>query len=182
MLHVTLRCSTCTESEPYQKDVFKDLRGTVHLAQDDNHLVVDELLELSQVARHVHFQLGSDLRVTVKTRRNVSKKTRKLKAPEGLNGKCSTSLEVTFSRSFCIMISLRRVLICRSVSSLSVGLQKNGGNKPPSLLPLRANAAEVLNGDTYASEKSRGESARCDCTSCMAFHSLMRTWSEETRL
>lgn len=33
-----------------------------------------------------------------------------------------TSLEVTFSKSFCIMISLRRVLISRSVLSRSVGL------------------------------------------------------------
>lgn len=39
-----------------------------------------------------------------------------------------------------------------------------------------------LNRDTYTSENSTGESARCDCTSCMAFHSLMRTWSEETLL
>lgn len=36
-----------------------------------------------------------------------------------------TSLQVTFSRSFCIMISFKLVLICRSVSSLSVGLQNH---------------------------------------------------------
>lgn len=80
------------------------------------------------------------------------------------------------------MISLRRVLICRSVSSLSVGLQKNHENKTFVTLFIEANAAEELNWDTHTSEKSRGESARCDCTSCMAFHSLMRTWSEETLL
>lgn len=43
--------------------MFKDLCGTVHLAQNDNHFIVDELLELSQVACHVHFQLGTDLQV-----------------------------------------------------------------------------------------------------------------------
>lgn len=53
----------CSEST-YQEDVIKDLRRTVHLAQDDNHLIVDELLELSQVACHVHFQLCSDLKNT----------------------------------------------------------------------------------------------------------------------
>lgn len=41
--------------------MFKDLRRTVHLTQDDDHLFVNEALELSQVARHVHLQLGSDL-------------------------------------------------------------------------------------------------------------------------
>lgn len=45
----------------YQKDVIKDLCRTVHLAQNDNHLVVDELFELSQIACHVHFQLCADL-------------------------------------------------------------------------------------------------------------------------
>ena len=40
----------------------KDLGGTVHLAQDDDHLVVDELLELPQVAPHLHLQLGADLK------------------------------------------------------------------------------------------------------------------------
>lgn len=53
--------SRCSEST-YQEDVIKDLRRTVHLAQNDNHLIVDELLKLSQVACHVHFQLCSDLR------------------------------------------------------------------------------------------------------------------------
>lgn len=41
--------------------MLKDLRCTVHLAQNHNHFFVDELLELAKVARHVHFQLGSDL-------------------------------------------------------------------------------------------------------------------------
>lgn len=82
MLHVTLRCPTWKESDPYQKDVFKDLRRTVHLAQDDNHLIVYELLELSQVAGHVHFQLSSDLCVTAKIFQKKKKNTRKLQAPE----------------------------------------------------------------------------------------------------
>lgn len=55
-------------SSTYQEDVIKDLRRTVHLAQDDNHLIVDELLELSEVARHVHFQRCSDLRNVVRRR------------------------------------------------------------------------------------------------------------------
>lgn len=46
----------------YQEDVFKDLCRTVHLAQNENHLIVYELFELSQVACHVHFQLSSNLR------------------------------------------------------------------------------------------------------------------------
>lgn len=36
--------------------------------------------------------------------------------------KSLTSLQVTFSRSFCIMISLSLILISFSVRSLSVGL------------------------------------------------------------
>ena len=40
----------------------KDLSGAVHLAQDDDHLVVDELLELSEVTGHLHLQLCADLR------------------------------------------------------------------------------------------------------------------------
>ncbi|TNN67296.1 hypothetical protein EYF80_022403 [Liparis tanakae] len=32
----------------YQEDVFKDLRRTVHLAQNEDHLIVYELFELSQ--------------------------------------------------------------------------------------------------------------------------------------
>lgn len=46
----------------YQKDVVKDFRGTVHLSQDDDHLVVDELLKLPQITDHLHLQLCSDLR------------------------------------------------------------------------------------------------------------------------
>lgn len=45
--------------------MFKDLCGTVHLTQDDNHLFVNEALELPQVACHVHFQLCPDLRDTM---------------------------------------------------------------------------------------------------------------------
>ena len=45
----------------HQVDVFKDFRGAVHLSQDDDHLVVDELLKLPQVTHHLHLQLCSDL-------------------------------------------------------------------------------------------------------------------------
>lgn len=55
----------------YQEHVVKDLRRTVHLAQNDNHLIVDELLELSQIACHVHFQLCSDLKNTSRTERDT---------------------------------------------------------------------------------------------------------------
>lgn len=41
--------------------MLEDFRGAVHLSQDDDHLVVYELLELPQVADHLHLQLGSDL-------------------------------------------------------------------------------------------------------------------------
>ncbi len=40
----------------------KDLRGAVHLAQDNNHLIIDELLELPQVANHLHLQLCANLK------------------------------------------------------------------------------------------------------------------------
>lgn len=127
--------------------------------------------------------ISSSVRICA-SQRNTQKRSKawKLKPPECLIWNSSTSLQVTFSRSFCIMISLRRVLICRSVSSLSVGLWKNQENKTSIPILIEAPAAEELNWDTHTSEKSRGESARCDCTSCMAFHSLMRTWSEETLL
>ena len=36
---------------------------------------------------------------------------------------CPTSLEVTFSRSFCIMISFKLFLMSLSVRSISVGLE-----------------------------------------------------------
>lgn len=132
------RCSDAT----YQEDVVKDFRRTVHLAQNGNHLIVDELLKLSQVARHVHFQLCSYLHNTSsqRTDQHTDKilKQQKLKWQPFLFGRdpscckntnfsheciCSehlqiqhltrslTSLQVTFSRSFCIMISLKLVLI-----------------------------------------------------------------------
>lgn len=53
--------NSCALESTHQKDMFEDLRRTVHLAQDDDHLFVDEALELPQVARHVHLQLCSDL-------------------------------------------------------------------------------------------------------------------------
>lgn len=49
--------------------MIKDLCRTVHLAQNDYHLIVDELLKLSQVTRHVHLQLCSDLRRTQSRKR-----------------------------------------------------------------------------------------------------------------
>lgn len=58
---VAVNINYCAVEYTYQKDMFKDLRRTVHLTQDDNHLFVNEALELSQVARHVHLQLCSDL-------------------------------------------------------------------------------------------------------------------------
>lgn len=48
--------------------MFKDLCGTVHLTQDDNHFFVNEALELPQVACHVHLQLCPDLRDIVSQR------------------------------------------------------------------------------------------------------------------
>jgi hypothetical protein len=39
----------------------KDEGGLVHLAQDEQHLVIDEFLELLQVAVHLLLQLISDL-------------------------------------------------------------------------------------------------------------------------
>lgn len=47
---------------PHQVDVVEDERGLVHLAQDQQHLVVNELLVLLQVAAHVLLQLTADLR------------------------------------------------------------------------------------------------------------------------
>lgn len=45
----------------YQVDVVKDESGFVHLAKDEKHLVVNELLVLLQVTVHVLFQLCSYL-------------------------------------------------------------------------------------------------------------------------
>lgn len=61
-------CAVCVWT--YQVDVVKDLCGAVHLSQDDDHLVVDELFELPQVTHHLHLQLCADLEAhtTVKTR------------------------------------------------------------------------------------------------------------------
>lgn len=39
----------------------EDEGGLVHLAQDEQHLVIDEFLELFQVAVHLLLQLISDL-------------------------------------------------------------------------------------------------------------------------
>lgn len=40
----------------------EDLGGAVHLAKDNNHLIIDELLELSQIANHLHLQLCPNLK------------------------------------------------------------------------------------------------------------------------
>lgn len=63
-----------TLESTHQKDMFKDLCRAVHLAQNDDHLIVNELLEFPQVACHVHLQLCSDLRDTCtrETRRHGS--------------------------------------------------------------------------------------------------------------
>lgn len=45
----------------HQVDVVKDECGFVHLAQDQQHLIVDELFVLFQVTVHVLFQLCTDL-------------------------------------------------------------------------------------------------------------------------
>lgn len=45
----------------HQVDVVKDESGFVHLAQDEKHLIVDELFVLLQVTVHVLFQLCTDL-------------------------------------------------------------------------------------------------------------------------
>lgn len=45
----------------YQVDVIKDESGFVHLAQDEEHLIVNELFVLHQVTVHVLFQLCADL-------------------------------------------------------------------------------------------------------------------------
>lgn len=56
--------------------MLKDLCRTVHLAQNGNHLIVNEFLELSQVARHVHFQLCSDLQNTYTEEKQVKYQTK----------------------------------------------------------------------------------------------------------
>lgn len=45
----------------HQVDVVKNGRGLVHLTQDEQHFVVDELLKFFQVAAHVLLQLVADL-------------------------------------------------------------------------------------------------------------------------
>lgn len=52
--------------------MIKDLGGTVHLSQDDDHLVVYELFELPQVTNHLHLQLCSDLRNTIRQFRETA--------------------------------------------------------------------------------------------------------------
>lgn len=45
--------------------MIEDLSGAVHLSQDDDHLIIDKLLELPQVADHLHLQLRADLRTNI---------------------------------------------------------------------------------------------------------------------
>lgn len=49
------------ETISHQVDVVKDEGGFVHLAQDQQHLIVDELFVLFQVTVHVLFHLCADL-------------------------------------------------------------------------------------------------------------------------
>lgn len=49
---------------PYQEDVVKYFCWAVHLAQYDDHLIIDELFELPQVTNHLHLQLRTNLRTT----------------------------------------------------------------------------------------------------------------------
>lgn len=161
--------------------MFKDLCRTVHLAQDDDHLFVDELLELSQVAGHVHFQLGSDLCITEKraeTFRAMKTKTSRVADLKPLYLFAGDILQVFLHHDLSqsrFDLSLCQLSFCWTA--------EEAARKQTSItISTQVNAAEGLNWDTYTSEKSRGESARCDCTSCMAFHSLMRTWSEDTLL
>lgn len=66
--HVCASCDGVVKRSrvTYQEDVIKDLCRTVHLAQDHNHLIVYEFLELPKVACHAHFQLCSDLHTKYK--------------------------------------------------------------------------------------------------------------------
>lgn len=79
--------------------MFKDLRRTVHLTQDDNHLFVNEALELSQVARHVHLQLGSDLWNT------RSRKSAQVSSKTLLNGRTTSFQTLIIEESKCILHS-----------------------------------------------------------------------------
>lgn len=54
--------ATKNNNTRHQVDVVEDERGLVHLAKDQQHLVVNELLVLRQVAAHVLLQLTADLR------------------------------------------------------------------------------------------------------------------------
>lgn len=47
---------------PHQVDMVKNESGFIHLAEDQQHLVVNELLVLFQVAVHVLLQLSPDLK------------------------------------------------------------------------------------------------------------------------
>lgn len=48
-----------------QINMIEDLSGAVHLSQDDDHLIIDKLLELPQVADHLHLQLCADLKTNI---------------------------------------------------------------------------------------------------------------------
>lgn len=160
--------------------MFKDLCRTVHLAQDDNHLVVDEFLELSQVAGHVHFQLRSDLCIAGKQGGYEMEETKTTGVPGCvlLYLFAGDILQVFLHHDLPqtgFDLSLRQLPFCRPAEAPPK-------TNLPSLFQLSSCCITELYWDTYTSEKSTGESARCDCTSRMAFHSLMRTWSEETLL
>lgn len=46
---------------PHQVDMVENMCGFVHLTQDEQHLVVDELFVLFEVTAHVLLQLITDL-------------------------------------------------------------------------------------------------------------------------
>lgn len=41
--------------------MLEDLSWAVHLTQDDDHLIINVLFKLPQIAPHLHFQLCADL-------------------------------------------------------------------------------------------------------------------------
>lgn len=51
-----------SKKRTHQINVVKDECGFIHLTQDQEHLVVDELLVLLEVAAHVLLQLITDLK------------------------------------------------------------------------------------------------------------------------
>lgn len=57
--------------QSYQINVIKDQRGLVHLTQDQQHLVVNELFIFFQVTAHVLLQLITNLRTKTRNTRDL---------------------------------------------------------------------------------------------------------------